>query len=325
MTSTRIRSLSGRRQTSTEYVGWLNRLPQHDDAFDEEHSVADPTVRADSMTASYGSKTALDDVALTLYDGVTGLLGPNGAGKTTLLRIVATAAAPDKANLTVLGHDPATAAGRRAVRRKLGYLPQNPGFHSNFTTFAFVDYVAVLKEFGDRRRRHDEVARVLHSVGLHGEWTTKIRKLSGGMRQRVGLAAALVGDPALVILDEPTVGLDPQQQLRFRELIAELGEGRTVLLSTHQTEDVAALCQRVIVLDQARIRFAGTPAQLAELARDRVWVSNARGLNAVAAWRTSAGTYRNVGSPPHGAQLIEPTLHDGYLLLVDVSAAGAAA
>lgn len=286
--------------------------------------MTDPSTRADGLTMRYGSKLALDDVTFALHGGVTGLLGPNGAGKTTLLRILATVAAPDQGSLTVLGHDPATAAGRRAARRELGYLPQNPGFHNHFTAFAFVDYVAVLKELTGKRRRHDEVARVLEEVGLREHQSLKIRKMSGGMRQRVGLAAALVGGPALVILDEPTVGLDPQQQLRFRELIAELGATRTVLLSTHQTEDVMTVCRRVIVLDRARIRFAGTPAELAEVARGRVWVGAARGPGAIAAWRTGSGAYRNVGHPPRGAELIEPTLHDGYLLVADAALPDAA-
>jgi ABC-2 type transport system ATP-binding protein len=256
-------------------------------------------------------------VSFTLADGVTGLLGPNGAGKTTLLRILATAIAADAGGLSVLGQDPRTSAGRLAVRRKLGYLPQNPGFHPNFTAFEFVDYIAILKEIGPGRSRHEEVRRVLASVGLDAERGKKIKALSGGMRQRVALAAALLGEPALVILDEPTVGLDPEQRMRFRELIAESGEGRTVLLSTHQTEDVMTVCQRVIVLDRGRSRFQGEPVELAALARGRVWTSATRAPGALAAWRTGAGSYRNIGDPPPDAELIEPTIEDGYLMLVD--------
>ena len=276
-----------------------------------------PTVRVEGLTRRYPRMTALDDVSLTMGDGVVGLLGPNGAGKSTLMRILATAMAPDRGALTVLGHDPLTAAGQRAVRRRLGYLPQNPGFHNGFTAYAFIEYVALLKEYADRRARRAEVDRVLSAVGLRDERHRKIKKLSGGMRQRVGLAAALIGDPALLILDEPTVGLDPQQKLRFRELVAALGEGRTVLLSTHQTEDVMTVCQRVIVLDRGRLRFEGAPAELAGVAGGRVWASVERGPGALAAWRTGAGTYRNVGTPPPGATLLAPTIEDGYLLLVD--------
>jgi ABC-2 type transport system ATP-binding protein len=166
---------------------------------------------------------------------------------------------------------------------------------------------------------------VLAAVGLDDQRAVKIKALSGGMRQRVALAAALLGDPALVILDEPTVGLDPEQRLRFRELIAESGEGRTVLLSTHQTEDVIAVCQRVIVLDHGQSRFSGEPAELAAVAKGRVWTSATRYPGALAAWRTGAGTYRNIGEPPAGADLIEPSIEDGYLMLVDAASAVRAA
>jgi ABC-2 type transport system ATP-binding protein len=282
-----------------------------------DHGV--PVVEASGLTLRYGRTTALDGVSFALRDGVTGLLGPNGAGKTTLLRILATAVAADAGDLSILGQDPRTSAGRLAVRRRLGYLPQSPGFHPNFTAFEFVDYVAILKELVHGRTRHQEVRRVLDAVGLDGQRGVKIRALSGGMRQRVALAAALLGDPALVILDEPTVGLDPEQRLRFRELIAESGEGRTVLLSTHQTEDVMTVCQRVIVLDHGRARFEGAPVELAALAQGRVWTSAQRAPGALAAWRTGAGSYRNVGDPPAGAQLIEPTIEDGYLMLIDAT------
>jgi ABC-2 type transport system ATP-binding protein len=277
----------------------------------------DPTVTARALTLRYARTVALDDVSLTLHDGVTGLLGPNGAGKTTLLRIVATAMRPDTGELNVLGHDPRSREGWLAVRRRLGYLPQSPGFHPNFTAFAFVDYVAILKEVTHRGFRHEEVRRVLDVVGLDEHRGKKIKTLSGGMRQRVALAAALVGDPDLLVLDEPTVGLDPEQRMRFRELIAELGERRTVLLSTHQTEDVMTVCQRVVVLDRGRVLFEGAPSDLADLARERVWTSGLREPGALAAWRTGTGSYRNVGTPPPGARLIEPTLEDGYLMLVD--------
>jgi ABC-2 type transport system ATP-binding protein len=279
-------------------------------------------VRGSGLTLRYGKTTALDNVSIDLGTGVTGLLGPNGAGKTTLLRVLATAATPDAGTLQVLGHDPLTGPGRLAVRRHLGYLPQDPGFHAAFTAFEFVDYVAILKEVVDRRARHGEVRRVLAAVGLDEHRRTRIRALSGGMRQRVALAAALVGDPGLLVLDEPTVGLDPQQRMRFRELFADLGERRVVLLSTHQTDDVMSLCGHVVVIDKGRVRFAGTPAGLAALADGRVWTSNGREPAALASWRTGTGAYRHIGEPPAGAQLLPPTIEDGYLTLVDAPAGG---
>ncbi|MFJ3228901.1 ABC transporter ATP-binding protein [Streptomyces sp. NPDC086783] len=284
-----------------------------------------PTVSAAGLTLRYGSTHALDDVSLRLADGVTGLLGPNGAGKTTLLRVLATALTADRGSFTVLGRDPGTTAGRQEVRRTLGYLPQTPGFHPDFSAFEFVDYVAILKELTDRAARHAEVRRVLDAVDLSEVRGRRIKKLSGGMRQRVALAAALVGDPGFLVLDEPTVGLDPEQRMRFRELIARAGEGRTVLLSTHQTEDVAMLCRRVIVMARGRIRFEGTPAELTARAAGRVWSSAERAPHAKAGWRTGAGVFRNVGDPPPGADLLEPTLEDGYLLTLDGEPAEVAA
>ncbi|MHC3469035.1 ABC transporter ATP-binding protein [Streptomyces sp. 7R007] len=275
------------------------------------------TVTATGLTLRYGGTPALDDVSLRLGEGVTGLLGPNGAGKTTLLRVLATAIPADRGTFTVLGHDPGTAAGRHQVRRALGYLPQSPGFHPDFTAFEFVDYVAILKELTDRTARHREVRRVLDAVDLADVRGRRMKRLSGGMRQRVALAAALVGDPGFLVLDEPTVGLDPEQRVRFRELVAQSGEGRTVLLSTHQTEDVAMLCHRVIVLAEGRVRFQGTPAELTARAAGRVWSSTERDPAARAGWRTGTGSFRNVGDPPEGADLLEPTLEDGYLLTLD--------
>jgi ABC-2 type transport system ATP-binding protein len=210
------------------------------------------TIEVAHVTKRYGPTRAVNDVSFTAGHGMVGLLGPNGAGKTTLLRMLATVLAPDTGELRLLGRDPGRAAQRTQIRRRLGYLPQEPGFHPNFTAFAFVDYVAILKEHTQRRARHDEVRRVLGVVGLEPVAGRKIRALSGGMRRRLALAQALLGDPTLLVLDEPTAGLDPEQRLRFRELVSRLGERRTVVLSTHQTEDVAALCQRVLVLDHGR-------------------------------------------------------------------------
>jgi ABC-2 type transport system ATP-binding protein len=283
-------------------------------------SATDVAVRADGVVLRYGRTTALDGVSLSLGTGVTGLLGPNGAGKTTLLRVVATAVRPDAGSVTAFGHDVLSGPGRLALRRRLGYLPQDPGFHPSFTAFEFVDYVAILKELTVRSARHAEVRRVLAQVGLDAQRGKRMRALSGGMRQRVALAAALVGDPALLILDEPTVGLDPEQRMRFRELFADLGEGRSVLLSTHQTEDVMSLCRTVVVIDQGRVRFSGAPTDLAGLAAGRVWTSDARAPGALASWRTGTGAYRHVGDPPAGAVLLEPTIEDGYLTLVDLRA-----
>ncbi len=274
------------------------------------------TVVATGVRKRYGSKFVLDGVDLTADPGITGLLGPNGAGKTTLLRIVATVLRPDAGQLQVFGLDPSDADQRRQIRRRLGYQPQEPGFFQNFTVFAFLDYVAILKELNGRDHRRREVRRVIELVDLGAVSNRKIRKLSGGMRRRVALAQALLGRPQLLILDEPTAGLDPEQRLRFREVVSDVAAEHTVLLSTHQTDDVAALCDRVVVLHEAGVRFTDTPARLAGLAAGRVWVGDARSSTAQLSWRTGTGQHRLLGDPPAGADLVAPTLEDGYLLLV---------
>lgn len=274
------------------------------------------TVHLRGVTKRYRSTVALDDVTLDVGPGVTGLLGPNGAGKTTLLRIVATALAPNAGQVETLGQRPDDAAGRLAIRRRLGYVPQDLGLYPSFTAYDFVDYVAILKEIEDPRVREDEVCRVLEAVGLGADMHRKTRTLSGGMRRRVGLAQALLGSPDLLVLDEPTVGLDPAQRLRFREVISQAGRDRVVLLSTHLTEDVSAMCGRVVVIDEGRVLFSGTPRELASLADGRVWLAAERDPGAELCWLTADGRYRHIGAPARGGQPVEPTLEDGYLTLV---------
>ncbi|MGV9327550.1 ATP-binding cassette domain-containing protein [Streptosporangium sandarakinum] len=282
------------------------------------------TIDVRALTKRYGATPVLDGIDLGVGSGVTGLLGPNGAGKTTLLRCLATTLAPDSGGIRAFGLDPADRGQRTALRRRLGYLPQNPGAYPHFTAFELVDYVAILKEITDRRERHREVRRVLDEVDLSDRAGTKVRKLSGGMRQRLALAQALLGEPDLLILDEPTVGLDPEQRMRFRALVSRLGEDRTVLLSTHQTEDVAALCERVVVMRGGRVVFEGTPAGLATAASGRVWLSDHPPAASRLFWRTADGRYRTLGERPAGAVPAAPAIEDGYLLLLGDAARVAA-
>ncbi|MEO3863641.1 ABC transporter ATP-binding protein [Acrocarpospora sp. B8E8] len=277
-------------------------------------------IQIKDLTKAYGGKRALDGLYLTLGTGVTGLLGPNGAGKTTLLRCLATTLAADGGSVDAFGLDPADRVQRTALRRRLGYLPQDPGFYPHFTAFDLVDYVAILKELTDPERRHAEVRRVLAEVDLIGQARTKVRKLSGGMRQRLALAQALLGEPDLLILDEPTVGLDPEQRMLFRALISRIGESRTVVLSTHQTEDVAALCERVVVMRSGRAVFDGTPGELAGIAEGRVWLSDEAPAISTLFWRTADGRYRTLGERPPSADATRPGVEDGYLMLLGEAA-----
>ena len=276
-----------------------------------------PTVTFGEVTRRFGSSTALGRVSLELTPGVTGLLGPNGAGKTTLLRILATVLGPTSGHVSILGRNPDDDRDRTEIRRHLGYLPQEVGFPRGFTAFRFVDYMAVLKEWNEQAPRHAEVRRVLGLAGLADLAAKRIRALSGGQRRRVALAQALIGDPELLILDEPTTGLDPQQRASLRGVLSAAGHRSTVLLATHQTDDVAALCERVVVLDRGHNRWEGMVTHFVEQARGHVWLADQPDSTALLSWRTGTGRHRHVGhQPPRGAELVEPSVEDAYLLML---------
>jgi len=278
------------------------------------------TVSLRGAAKSYRGTPALTGVDFDLQVGVVGLLGPNGAGKSTLLRVLATVLGVDDGSVRILGRDPSVGRERTEIRRRLGYLPQELGYPRGFTAYGFLDYLAVLKEWDDPDRRRAEVRRVLEQVGLGDQSGRRIRALSGGQKRRVGLAQALLGSPDLLILDEPTTGLDPEQRVSLRTVLAEVGRTSTVLVATHQTEDVAALCERVVVLDDGAVRFDGSVRDLVQAAAGRVWLSDAPDPAARTSWRTGSGRYRNLGSAPAGADIAEPSLEDAYLLLRGASA-----
>jgi ABC-2 type transport system ATP-binding protein len=265
---------------------------------------------------AFGTTRALADVHLDLEPGVIGLLGPNGAGKTTLLRLLATALPPSQGQVRVLGRDPEVPAERTDIRRRLGYLPQETGFPRGFTAFAFVDYIALLKEWTQPDARHAEVRRVLDQVGLSDVAAKRIRAMSGGQRRRVALAQALLGSPPVLILDEPTAGVDPEQRVTLRTVLAEIARTSIVVLSTHQTDDVAALCERVVVLDRGRVRYDGQVTDLVRQAAGRVWLADQPDPAATVSWRTGTGRYRNIAAHARdGVEHVEPSLEDAYLLL----------
>lgn len=278
----------------------------------------------DGVSRSFGGSQALAGVDLEIGPGITGLLGPNGAGKTTFLRILATVLAPSHGSVKVGSWNPARPADRTQVRRQLGYLPQDLGLYPRFTVFEFVDYMAILKELTDPGDRHRRVQAALTAVGLQDRAKARIRTLSGGMKRRVGIAQAIVADPGLLLLDEPTTGLDPEQRIRFRQLIAGLGEHRTVLLSTHLVEDVAAICAMVIVLWEGRVLFHGTPQQLRSQADGMVWHAPEPSTGSLACWRTDSGDYKIIGPRPSAAAVpAEPSVEDGYLLVTSAPTATA--
>ncbi|WBB97002.1 ATP-binding cassette domain-containing protein [Solwaraspora sp. WMMA2080] len=208
----------------------------------------------------------MNRISLTLQPGTIGVLGPNGAGKTTLLRTLATIMPPSYGSILFDDIEIDTEQKARSVRSRIGYLPQDFGFDPQMTVADFVAYAAWMRgvEPGEWNRSID---RVLEMVDLTDRRRSKMRKLSGGMRRRAGIAWAIVGNPQMVLLDEPTVGLDPRQRLQFRSILSGLDDA-IVLLSTHLTDDVAAACDRVIVMHSGEVRFDGSVIDLSSLSRE---------------------------------------------------------
>ena len=213
------------------------------------------------LTRRFGRNQAVAGVDLEAGPGVFGLLGPNGAGKTSMLRMMATVLPPSSGQLRLLDRDPGSYGPRREIRRRLGYLPQNLGYYPSFTVVEFVEYFALLKEMPAARVPR-AVASAIEQVDLGDKAKAKLRTLSGGMLRRVGIAQAIVNEPDLLLLDEPTAGLDPEQRVAFRSLLRDLGQRASVVVSTHLVEDVGAACTEVALMNQGKIVFRGTPDEL---------------------------------------------------------------
>jgi ABC-type multidrug transport system ATPase subunit len=272
-----------------------------------------------------GGVRALTDVNLTIPAGMYGLLGPNGAGKTTLMRILAGILRPTSGQVCFGPFDLSTADGRIGVKRVLGYLPQELGLYPDLTAAEFLDYVAILKGIANLAERRQRIATLLETTGLTDVAGRKLKAFSGGMKRRLGIAQALLNDPRLLIVDEPTAGLDPEERIRFRNLLVSLAGERTVLLSTHIVEDVAQTSSRLAVLAAGRVVFQGLTTQLLEAARGQVWTLDMSGpapvgdLTVVSALNAGAGMrYRIVAktSPAPNAAPVEPNLEDGYVALM---------
>lgn len=274
-----------------------------------------------------GGVRALDAVDLRLGGGMIGLLGANGAGKTTLMRILTGIITPTSGNVTIGGYDLADGAGRAAVKQTLGYLPQELDVYPDLTGREFLDYIGLLKGINDRRARRRQVDDLLERVALGDAAKRRAGGYSGGMKRRLGIAQALLGDPRLIIVDEPTAGLDPEERMRFRALLAELGAGRTVILSTHILDDVAQTCPEVAVMTKGRLVHHGSTKSLVDAARNSTYSLTTTGpapsgdVAVVNAQAGPAGTvYRIVTErPPADSVPVEPTLEDGYVALMRIN------
>jgi ABC-2 type transport system ATP-binding protein len=287
---------------------------------------ADRSIEVTGLRHTYkGGHTALDGVDLTFGTGVFGLLGPNGAGKSTLMRIICTLLEPSEGQVRVCGRD--VRQEPRAIREMLGYLPQQFGAWRLHRVEEVLDTLAQLSGMLDAKKRRARVAEVLEQVGLTEVAHRKVKKLSGGMVRRLGVAKALVHEPRVLVVDEPTVGLDPQERIRFRQLMSGLGRDRTILLSTHIVADLGAGCRELALLDGGKVVFQGAPADLLARAAGHVFEVTVPRAEADAVERqheivsssVSNGhvTLRGVSAdgriPSSATAVAEPNLEEGYL------------
>jgi ABC-type multidrug transport system ATPase subunit len=272
-----------------------------------------------------GRVRALDGVDLAIPSGMFGLLGPNGAGKTTLMRILAGILHPTSGSIRAGQYDATTEKGRTAIKRVLGYLPQELGMYPDLSAREFLDYIGILKGLDDGKARQRRVNELLQTVALADVAGRKLKTFSGGMKRRVGIAQALLNDPRLLIVDEPTAGLDPEERIRFRNLLSELAGDRTVLLSTHIVEDIAQTCRELAILNSGKVIFRGTTSDLVNSARGNVWMVTTAGpkpegdLTIVSTLHLGNGVQYRVIGEPHpslGATPTEPSLEDGYVWLM---------
>ncbi len=274
-----------------------------------------------NVTKAYGHTTALRDISLTLEGPeLVGLVGPNGAGKTTLMKLLVAQLLPTGGGISVDGRN--LYADENYIKRHLGYLPQDFGLYDELSVLAFLDYIATLKRIPKARRR-DAIQNSLERTGLAGKEKTRVGTLSGGQKQRVGIAQALLNDPELTIVDEPTVGLDPEERIRFRNLFAKASGDKLVIFSTHIIDDVQSVCSRLVVMNRGSIRFDGAPAELIRRSSGRVRVVEgpADMRIDVPDWAvtsrvpTPGGIRVRVVGDDAGelGEPVEPTLEDAYL------------
>lgn len=280
------------------------------------------------LTKTYrGNVQALRGIDLDIEaKGIFGLLGVNGAGKTTLIRILAGLLNSSSGEVTIFGHDLRTRQGKIRTKEVLGYLPQDMGVYPNLTAREFLDYVAILKGVNNSTARKHQIDDLLEQARLEDVSSRKLKEMSGGMRQRVCIAQALLGQPRLLIVDEPTAGLDPEERVRVRNLLSDIAQTTTVIFSTHIVEDMGYTCHDLAVLFQGKVIFRGSPARLVAAAEGKAWIITSQdgmkpdhGLVLVSSRQMVNGIqYRVLGDPDasYAAVPDDPSLEDGYIWLM---------
>lgn len=283
-----------------------------------------------NLSKNYGRKAALKNVSVTIHSGMYGLLGRNGAGKTSLMRILATLSVPSGGEVSMNGI-PINETGK--IREIVGYLSQNFSFYRNMSVYDAMDYLGLLSNLPDKIRK-ERIASLLEQVNLKENMRTKIKALSGGMKQRLGIAQALLHDPQILIVDEPTAGLDPEERIRFRNMLSEFAEDRIVILSTHISSDVETSCENIGVLDNGKMIWNGAAEELVKQAEGKVYLISTEKkqdkiirekytvLNIIV---SGSGTQYRVLSetlPEEKHILQAPTLEDGYMYLLSQTDGG---
>lgn len=283
-----------------------------------------------NLSKNYGKKSALENVSVTIHSGMYGLLGRNGAGKTSLMRILATLSVPSSGEIS-MNDIPIKETAK--IREIVGYLPQDFSFYRNMSVYGAMDYLGLLSSISDKVRK-ERISALLEQVNLKENMRTKVKTLSGGMKRRLGIAQALLHNPQILIVDEPTAGLDPEERIRFRNLLSEFAEDRIVILSTHISSDVESSCENIGVLDNGRMIWCGGTEELVKQAEGKVYLISAAKkkdklikekytvLNIIA---SGSGTQYRVLSdtPPEEKHILQdPTLEDGYMYLLSQTDGG---
>lgn len=287
----------------------------------------DTEIRLEHVSKSYGKKEALKDVSLQIPQGMFGLLGRNGAGKTTLMKVLATLLKANAGDISVCG---IPISQRKKIREITGYLPQDFSMYGNMNAYEAMDYLGVLSGL-DRKERKERIPRLLEQVNLQNNHSTKVKAMSGGMRRRLGIAQAILHEPKVLIVDEPTAGLDPEERVRFRNLLCETARDRIVILSTHIVGDIEATCEKIAVLDEGNLIYQGTVSELLKKAEGKIYTAEISRVeleelkkNYVVTGMLASGTkavVRFIGNPKGalqitGAALSEPNMEDAYLYLM---------
>lgn len=283
-----------------------------------------------NLSKNYGKKSALKNVSVTIHSGMYGLLGRNGAGKTSLMRILATLSVPSSGEISMNG---IPIKETTKIREIVGYLPQDFSFYRNMSVYGAMDYLGLLSNIPDKVRK-ERISALLEQVNLKENVRTKVKALSGGMKRRLGIAQALLHNPQILIVDEPTAGLDPEERIRFRNLLSEFAEDRIVILSTHISSDVETSCENIGVLDNGKMIWNGAAEELIKQAEGKVYLISAEKkqdkiirekytvLNIIA---SGSGTQYRVLSetlPEEKHILQAPTLEDGYMYLLSQTDGG---